>query len=78
VDTGFPKGNATNIESRALSCHRPCDLRVNLNGKRSRRDDTCDARLIRSDPAKQRPAIPRERREQFYADAARSSDLAWQ
>jgi hypothetical protein len=24
VDTGFPTGNATNIESRALSDHRPC------------------------------------------------------
>jgi hypothetical protein len=36
VDTGFPIGNATNIESRALSGHDPCNFRVNLIGKRSR------------------------------------------
>jgi hypothetical protein len=35
VDTGFPIGNATNIESRALSGHDPCNFRVNLIGKRS-------------------------------------------
>jgi hypothetical protein len=38
VDTGFPIGNATNIESRALSGHDPCNFRVNLIGKRSKRD----------------------------------------
>jgi hypothetical protein len=37
VDTGFPIGNATNIESRALSGHDPCNFRVNLIGKRSNR-----------------------------------------
>src|SRR5580704_18813008 len=36
VDPGFPIGNATNIESRALSGHDPCSSTVNLNGKRSR------------------------------------------
>jgi hypothetical protein len=36
VDTGFPIGNATSIESRALSGHDPCNFRVNLIGKRSR------------------------------------------
>jgi hypothetical protein len=35
VDTGFPKGNATNIESRALSVYGACSFMVNLNGKRS-------------------------------------------
>src|SRR5271166_963267 len=35
---GFPVGNATNIESRALSGHDPCNFRVNLIGKRSRVD----------------------------------------
>jgi hypothetical protein len=35
VDTGFPKGNATTIESRALSGHDPHDFLVNLIGKRS-------------------------------------------
>jgi hypothetical protein len=35
VDTGFPIGNATSIESRALSGHDPCNFRVNLIGKRS-------------------------------------------
>jgi heme a synthase len=33
VDTGFPKGNATNLESRALSGHAACDFMVNLTGK---------------------------------------------
>ena len=37
MDTGFPIGNATNIESRALSGHDPCNFRVNLIGKRSSR-----------------------------------------
>src|ERR1700674_4505352 len=37
VDTGFPKGNAKSIESRALSDHGPSDFMVNLNGKRSKR-----------------------------------------
>jgi dienelactone hydrolase len=36
VDTGFPKGNATTLESRALSGHDPSDLTINLIGKRSR------------------------------------------
>jgi len=36
VDTGFPTGNATSIESRALSSHVSCELLVNVNGKRSR------------------------------------------
>jgi hypothetical protein len=35
VDTGFPTGNATNIESRALSIHGPSEFVVDLNGKRS-------------------------------------------
>jgi tRNA(Ile)-lysidine synthase len=35
VDTGFPVGNATNIESRALSGHDTYNSRVNLIGKRS-------------------------------------------
>jgi tRNA(Ile)-lysidine synthase len=35
VDTGFPIGNATNIESRALSGHDTYNSRVNLIGKRS-------------------------------------------
>ena len=34
VDTGFPKGNATNLESRALSSHGASDFMVNLSGKR--------------------------------------------
>jgi hypothetical protein len=38
VDTGFPKGNATNLESRALSGHGAHDLMVNLTGKRSSRE----------------------------------------
>jgi hypothetical protein len=36
VDTGFPKGNATTIESRALSGHDPHDFLANLIGKRSK------------------------------------------
>ena len=36
MDTGFPIGNATNIESRALSGYDLCNFRVNLIGKRSR------------------------------------------
>jgi hypothetical protein len=32
VDTGFPKGNATTIESRALSGHDPHDFLVDLIG----------------------------------------------
>jgi hypothetical protein len=35
VDTGFPIGNATNIESRALSGHDHCNFQVNPIGKRS-------------------------------------------
>src|SRR6202521_1444955 len=35
VDTGFPKGNASNIEARALSRYVPCGLMFNLIGKRS-------------------------------------------
>src|SRR5882757_9451524 len=31
----FRQGNATNIESRALSVYGACDFMVNLNGKRS-------------------------------------------
>ena len=42
VDTGFPIGNATNIESRALSGHDPCNFRVNLIGKRSRLRELTD------------------------------------
>jgi deferrochelatase/peroxidase EfeB len=37
ADTGFPKENATGIESRALSDTGLCDFQVNLNGKRSGR-----------------------------------------
>src|SRR5271166_5540372 len=33
--SGFPIGNATNIESRALSGYGLCNFWVNLNGKRS-------------------------------------------
>ena len=54
VDTGFPLGNATNIESRALSGHDPCNFRVNLIGKRSNNGVVCylrkpadEKRLIR-------------------------------
>ncbi len=36
VDAGFPKGNATSIESRALSGHGPSCLMANLIGKRSK------------------------------------------
>src|SRR5208337_473699 len=32
VDAGFPKGNATSIESRALSDQGACDFMVNLIG----------------------------------------------
>jgi len=35
VDTGFPKGNAANIEAGAMSAHGPGDFMVNLVGKRS-------------------------------------------
>src|SRR6202163_1963545 len=44
VDTGFPKGNATTLESRALSGHDQCDFIVNLIGKRSSTSDgsPCD------------------------------------
>jgi hypothetical protein len=34
VDTGFPKENATSVESRALSDHAPSGF-VNPTGKRS-------------------------------------------
>src|SRR6202022_1267144 len=33
VDTGFPIGNATNLESRALSGYAACDFMINLTGK---------------------------------------------
>jgi ribose/xylose/arabinose/galactoside ABC-type transport system permease subunit len=36
LDTGFPKENATNIESRALFTPGSCNLPINLNEKRSR------------------------------------------
>src|SRR5947208_3532030 len=36
VDTGFPKGNATNIESRALPGHSRSDALIYVIGKRSR------------------------------------------
>jgi hypothetical protein len=32
VDTGFPKGNATDIESRALAGHDRCDFVVSVPG----------------------------------------------
>src|SRR5438874_1875658 len=37
VDTGFPKGNATNIESRALPGYSRSDALIYAIGKRSRR-----------------------------------------
>jgi Flp pilus assembly protein TadG len=36
VDTGFPKGNATSVESRALSGHSASDFMISLIGTRSR------------------------------------------
>jgi hypothetical protein len=36
VDTGFPKGNAANFESRTLSGRDARDFIVNLSGKRSK------------------------------------------
>jgi MerR family redox-sensitive transcriptional activator SoxR len=44
----FRQGNATNIESRALSVHGTCDFMVNLNGKRSRMHDRHGDRLTRA------------------------------
>ena len=48
VDTGFPKGNATNIESRALPGHSRSDALIYVIGKRSRiatgRRPNCAAR----------------------------------
>jgi hypothetical protein len=43
VDTGFPKENATSIESRAFSATSLRDFRVNLNGKRSSAALVCAA-----------------------------------
>src|SRR5205823_3641618 len=37
VDTGFPNGNATNIEARALPGHDRSDFQVNVTRKRSSR-----------------------------------------
>jgi hypothetical protein len=41
VATGFPKGNATTLESRALSARDLSNLTVNLNGKRSKAAGAC-------------------------------------
>jgi hypothetical protein len=52
VDTGFPIGNATNIESRALSGCDPCNFLVNLIGKRSSGSFKAAFENVRSDGAR--------------------------
>jgi len=46
VDTGFPKGNATNIGSGALCAHGPSGFIINPLGKRSRLGDLTYAGAI--------------------------------
>ena len=51
VNTGFPKGNATTLESRALSGYEPSELIVNLNGKRSGAADFTGSIGVATEPA---------------------------
>src|SRR5205814_9763689 len=58
VDTGFPIGNATNIESRALSDHDPRNFLINL--KRSSVGGRLSAHgsLLYSGPSCRGPRMP--------------------